>query len=109
VGGRVSRRRPHFYSNIYHDWLPEKGRFLTEKSYAALPPGGRIVVHEVLFDDDKGGPLRAAAYSAGMMMWSEGQQYSGAELTTMLTEAGFRDVEVKPTFGYDSIVSGRKP
>jgi len=27
----------------------------------------------------------------------------------MLTEAGFIDVEVKPTFGYWSIVTGRKP
>jgi len=27
----------------------------------------------------------------------------------MLTDAGFRDVEVKATFGYDSVVTGRKP
>ena len=99
----------HFYSNIYHDWPPEKGRFLTEKSYAALPPGGRIVIHETLYDDDKSGPVAAAGYSVNMLMWSEGQQYSGAELTAMLTDAGFRDIEVQATFGYDSVVSGRKP
>jgi hypothetical protein len=99
----------HFYSNIYHDWPPEKGRFLTEKSYATLPSGGRIVIHEELYNDDKTGPLAIAEYSLAMLMWSEGQQYSGAELTTMLTDAGFRDLEVKPTFGYDSVVTGRKP
>jgi hypothetical protein len=44
-----------------------------------------------------------------MLLWTEGQQYSGVELSAMLTEAGFTDIEVKPTFGYWSIVTGRKP
>ena len=47
----------HFYSNIFHDWPPEKCSFLTRKSFDALPPGGRLVVHEMLYDDDKKGPL----------------------------------------------------
>jgi hypothetical protein len=38
-----------------------------------------------------------------------GQQYSGKEISAMLTDAGFREVEAKPTFGYWSIVTGRKP
>jgi hypothetical protein len=48
----------HFYSNIYHDWPPEKCSFLTRKSFDALPPGGRLVVHEMLYDDDKKGRWR---------------------------------------------------
>jgi O-methyltransferase len=99
----------HFFSNIYHDWPPERGRVLTEKSFAALPAGGRIVIHELLYDDDKTGPVAAAAYSAAMLMRANGQPYSGAELTAMLTGAGFRDVEVRPTFGYDSVVTAVKP
>jgi hypothetical protein len=43
-----------------------------------------------------------------MLMWTEGQRYSGAELTAMLTDAGFRDVDVKPTFGCDGVVTGRR-
>ncbi|HET9305835.1 MAG TPA: methyltransferase, partial [Candidatus Sulfotelmatobacter sp.] len=27
----------HFYSQVFHDWTPEQCRFLTEKSFAALP------------------------------------------------------------------------
>jgi hypothetical protein len=30
-------------------------------------------------------------------------------LSAMLDEAGFSDIEVMPTFGYYSIVTGRKP
>lgn len=100
----------HFYSNIYHDWSPEKGRFLTAKSFESLEPGGRIIIHEVLYNDEKTGPFPAAAYSMGMLGWSvDGAQYSGHELSAMLTEAGFREVGVKPTFGYCSIVEGTKP
>ena len=77
----------HFYSNIYHDWSPDKGRLLTEKSFQSLPPGGRIIIHETLYDDDKTGPFPAAAYSMAMMSWSlDGAQYSGQELSTMLTD-----------------------
>ena len=100
----------HFYSNIYHDWSREKGVVLTQKSFRSLPAGGRIVVHEMLLDDDKAGPLTTAGYSIGMLLWSaDGGQYSGQELTEMLAEAGFRQIETRPTFGYNSIVTGVKP
>jgi hypothetical protein len=98
----------HFYSYIYHDWPPEKCRFLTAKSFESLKPGGRIIVHEILYNDEKTGPFPAAAFSMIMMGWSEGEQYSGRELSAMLTDAGFRDIQVKPTFGYYSMVTGVK-
>jgi len=100
----------HFYSNIYHDWSREQGAFLSRKSFESLPAGGRIVVHETLLDDDKAGPLVTAGYNAGMLLWSpDGGQYSGRELSEMMAEAGFRQIETKPTFGYNSIVTGIKP
>jgi O-methyltransferase domain/Dimerisation domain len=99
----------HFYGNVYHDWPPGKCRFLTGKSYDALSAGGRLVIHEMLYDDDKNGPLEAAVYSVVMLLWQRGRQYSGAELTRMLGEAGFIEIEVKRGFGLWSIVIGRKP
>src|SRR5215472_15059537 len=74
----------HFYSFIYHDWTPEKCRFLTEKSFATLPSGGHIMIHEMLYNDEKTGPFPIAAFSMIMLGWTEGEQYSGAELSTML-------------------------
>jgi hypothetical protein len=99
----------HFYADIYHDWPLEKGRWPTEKSFESLKPGGRIIIHEMLYNDDKTGPFAVAGYSIAMLLWTEGQQYSGRELCGMLTEAGFTDIEVKPTIGYWNIVTGRKP
>ena len=100
----------HFFSNIYHDWSREKGIFLTRKSFESLPPGGRIVVHEMLFGEDKTGPFATAAFNVNMLVWSvDGEQYSGRELSGMLADAGFRSIETKQAFGYYSVVTGIKP
>ena len=99
----------HFYSNNYNAWPPEKCRVLTQKSFEALKRGGRIIIHECLFDDDKAGPFAAAAGNIVTLLWATGQQHSGRELSEILAEAGFTDIETKPTFGYWGIVTGRKP
>ena len=52
----------------------------------------------------------AVGFTILMLVWSaDGGQYSGRELSEMLTDAGFRQIETKPTFGYHSIVTGVKP
>ncbi len=99
----------HFYSQIYHDWPENKCRYLTQKSFDALPSDGRIIIHEMLINDDKSGPMIAAAGCVAMLLWTEGKQYSALELTQMLSNAGFIDIEIKPTYSYWSIVTGRKP
>ncbi len=99
----------HFYSLGYQNWPPEKCRVLTQKSFDSLKSGGRIIIHEWLYRDDKIGPPLAAAFNIVMLLWVTGKIYSGHELSTMLVEAGFTDIEVKPTSGYWSIVTGRKP
>ncbi len=99
----------HFYSCGYQNWPPEKCRVLTQKSLESLRTGGHIIIHEWLYDDDKIGPLLAAAYNIVMLLWTPGKIYSGHELSAMLTEAGFTEIEIKPTSAYWSIVTGRKP
>lgn len=98
-----------FYADIFHDFLPEKCLWLSKKSYGALDPGGRIILHEMLLNDEKSGPLAVAGYSVSMLLWTEGRQFSGSELAAMLQEAGFVDIRVIPTFGYWGIVTGLKP
>ncbi|MEH2155349.1 methyltransferase [Nostoc sp.] len=100
----------HFYSLIYHNYDLEKNRFLTKKSFDSLEPSGRIIIHQWLFNDHRTGPLSTAAFNVIMQIWcAGGQEYSGLELSTILAEAGFVDIEVKPTFEYWSIVTARKP
>jgi acetylserotonin N-methyltransferase len=100
----------HFFSNIFHDWSDETCRMLAKKSFAALPAGGRILLHEMLMDDDGCGPLPVAAFSIMMLLGTRGKQYSLAELRAFLEGAGFVDVEAVQTGGgYYSLVSARKP
>jgi acetylserotonin N-methyltransferase len=98
----------HFYSQVYHDWTPEKCRFLTEKSFAALPSGGRLIVHELLLDPAKSGPVVPSLMGMVMLLWTEGRQYSGSELVELLEATGFAEVRAERTLGSWGIVTGMK-
>lgn len=99
----------HFYSHMYHDWPPEKCTFLTDKSFMSLESGGRIILHEILYNNKKTGAFAPAAFSMMMMGWTEGEAYSGQELSKMLEKSGFVHIQVLPAFGYYSLVTGIKP
>jgi hypothetical protein len=99
----------HFYSQIFHDWPPEKCALLSKKSFTSLPSGGRIIVHEMAMKNDRSGPGTVAAMSVAMMLWTEGQQFTLPEISGILREAGFRNVRSKHTFDYFGVVTGEKP
>lgn len=98
----------HFFSDVFHDWTPEECRVLARRSHERLPANGRIIVHEMLLDDEKRGPFAVASSSLSMLAWCGGQQFSARELSALLRECGFADVQCTPTFGYWSIVTGVK-
>jgi acetylserotonin N-methyltransferase len=100
----------HFFSNIFHDWSDDTCRLLARKSFESLPAGGRIMLHEMLMDDDGCGPLPVAAFSLLMLLGTKGRQYSLPELRGFLEAAGFVDVESSLNGGgYYSLVVARKP
>jgi hypothetical protein len=99
----------HLVSNVLHDWdLPAVDRIL-EASFAALPPGGLLVIHDAHLNDDKAGPLPVAAYSVMLMHGTEGRCYSVAEMFERTAAAGFRDQAFVETAGDRSLVTARKP
>jgi acetylserotonin N-methyltransferase len=97
-----------FFSNIWHDWNFETCTWLAERAYEALPRGGRIMLHEMLLDDDGAGPATTAAFSMLMLLATQGQQFTFGEIKRLLEETGFRDVETRHTAGYYSITTGYK-
>lgn len=98
-----------FFSNIFHDWDWKRCRHLAAQSFEILRSGGRIYVHEALLEDTKDAPLATACFSMAMMFFTEGKQFSLEELDGLLREAGFDNISVVHTYGYYSVVSGRKP
>ena len=100
----------HFFSNVFHDWEIEACRSLATKSFTALPPGGRIYLHESLLNDTHDGPPLIALYSMNMARVTEnGKQYSASDLRSILLETGFTDVHVIHTYSIFSLLSARKP
>jgi hypothetical protein len=97
-----------FFSNVFHDWDPGRREDLARRSFQALPPGGRILLHEMLLNSTKDGPLTAALFSV-LMLGTRGKQFSADELDTLLRSAGFADTRVVHTYGYYSLVSATKP
>ena len=63
-----------FFSNVWHDWNVRTCTWLAERAYHVLPPGGRIMLHEMLLDDDGAGPATAAGFSMLMLLATQGQQ-----------------------------------
>jgi hypothetical protein len=98
-----------FFSNIWHDWNVRTCQWLAARAFEALPSGGRILLHEMLLDDDGAGPLTAAAFSMMMLLATQGQQFTLRELTDILEGAGFTAVDVLSTHPYYSLVSAFKP
>ncbi len=99
----------HLFSNVLHDWGEATVAGLIEKSFEALPAGGRLVIHDAHLDADERGPLPVAEYSVLLMLSSEGKCYSVSELERMLRSVGFEDVETIPTVAFRSLVVADRP
>ena len=97
-----------FFSNVWHDWNVRTCTWLAARAYEILPRGGRIMLHEMLLDDDGAGPVTAASFSLLMLLATQGQQFTFGELRTILEGAGFAGVEATPASGYYSVTTGYK-
>jgi hypothetical protein len=99
----------HLFSNVLHDWDVPKVKALIEKSFAALVPGGRILIHDAHLNAEKTGPIEVAEYSVLLVHACEGRCYSVAEIDAYLREAGFGEIEHAPTRAHRGVIAGRKP
>ncbi len=121
-GSRVEHRAGNFFrdpwpddadaawlSNVLHDWPVETCRELLRKVFSALPPGGRVFVHEALLDPGRCGPTFTALFHLLMHMNHRGQQFTETSIFDLLTETGFRCPRVVHSYSYWSVVEGRRP
>lgn len=95
-------------SNILHDWDESDCRTLVSRCAAALPSGGRLLIHDVLLSDDHSGPLPIALYSAALFTLTEGRAYSAREFQDWLVEAELNLLPITPTLVHCAVVGGCK-
>ncbi|GAB3690840.1 methyltransferase [Saccharopolyspora tripterygii] len=99
-------------SQVMHCGDEESNRALLDKCFAALEPGGAVLICELLLNPDRTGPANAAVMGLNMLVSHPGgQNYSEAEYRDWLTGAGFVDIDVVrfDAAGADGAVIGRKP
>ena len=95
--------------HILHDWDLAQKRALLAKAYAALPPGGALIVYEALIDDDRSQNAFGLLMSLNMLIETPGGfDYTGADAQRWMHEAGFRETRVEHLVGPDSMVIGIK-
>ncbi|GAC1388181.1 MAG: hypothetical protein NVSMB48_27690 [Marmoricola sp.] len=99
----------HLVSHTLHDWDEASVRALLAASFRALSRGGWLVDHDAHIDADKAGPLEVARYSVLLMHSTLGKCWSVAELEAMLTDVGFKDVQVRTVAADRTAVIARKP
>ena len=95
--------------HILHDWdLPTK-QMLIKKAFDALPAGGALIVYEALIDDDRSKNAFGLLMSLNMLIETPGGfDYTGAECSGWMKDAGFSTTRVEPLIGPDSMAIGIK-
>lgn len=100
----------HFYCNIFHIFSDWQCEFMAKKSLESLPSGGRIVICEMLFEDDRSGPLETCLFD--MVMFNHlahGRQFTKKGIVNLMEAAGFVDIKTDYFFGGYSLIHASKP
>jgi SAM-dependent methyltransferase len=95
-------------SNVLHDWDMPDCRRLVRRCADGLTAGGKLVVHDVFLNDDHGGPLPVALYSAALFTLTEGRAYSAAEYRGWLHESGLAPSAATSTLIHCGVIVGTK-
>jgi predicted O-methyltransferase YrrM len=100
-----------FVSAIIHQNTPAENVELFRKAFAALEPGGRIVVRDHVLSEDRTQPKPGALFAINMLVAENGgNSYTFAEISSALTEAGFTRVRlIHPDTRMDGLVEAFKP
>jgi hypothetical protein len=95
--------------HILHDWNMEEKRMLLSKAHAALPKRGALIVYEALIDDDRRQNAFGLLMSLNMLIETPGGfDYTAADCSRWMKEAGFGETRVQHLAGPDAMVVGIK-
>lgn len=96
-------------SQVFHSQDESGCRMLIDKAWSALNPGGWLMIHEFLLDDNKAAPLTAALFAVHMLVMTQGgRAYSGKEVSGWLGTKGFDEISVQKVSDDTGVVIGRK-
>ncbi len=99
----------YIMGHILHDWNLQEKKQLLAKCYASLPDGGSLIVYEALIDDARRQNAFGLLMSLNMLIETTGGfDYTGADCSAWMKEAGFKSTRVEHLCGPDSMVIATK-
>uniref|UniRef100_A0A672P935 Acetylserotonin O-methyltransferase n=1 Tax=Sinocyclocheilus grahami TaxID=75366 RepID=A0A672P935_SINGR len=104
--GEIPPADLYILARIIHDWKEDKNLKLLKKIHTACHPGGGVLIAEALLFENRRGPTMVQMFSLNMLVQTEGKEHPPSHYTRLLTDAGFRDVQVCRTGkSYDAILA----
>jgi hypothetical protein len=95
--------------HILHDWDMPTKKMLIRKAFDAIPSGGALIVYESIIDDERKQNAFGLMMSLNMLIETPGGfDYTGADCSSWMRDAGFSSARVEPLVGPDSMVIGIK-
>ncbi|HCZ17311.1 MAG: Demethylspheroidene O-methyltransferase [Candidatus Accumulibacter phosphatis] len=99
------------FAHFFTIWSEKQDRELFKKCYDSLPPGGQVVIFNMMQHDDESGPFSAAVGSPYFLTLATGagMLYTWNEYETWMRDAGFHDVRRHRLLRDHGLIVGRKP
>lgn len=97
-----------FFGNFLHGFDDAVCLNVLLEAHCRLPVGGQLWIHEMLWHEERNGPLITALWHAAMRSGGPGRQRTGSQLSQLLERAGFSGIRIVPTSGAYALVTGRK-
>jgi O-methyltransferase domain/Dimerisation domain len=95
--------------HILHYFGLRQREDLLARIHEALTPGGVVLVYDRMIDDDRRSAALSLLGSLNMLLTSdEGREYTLAECTGWLSDAGFTNVRTTAVSGPDTLAIGHK-
>lgn len=99
------------FSHFCTIWSEDKNKLLFRKAYEVLPKGGKVIIFNMMQDNDESGPLSTALGSPYFLTIAtgEGMLYTWAEYEKWLRDSGFEKIETHRLPQDHGAIIGIKP
>jgi len=96
-------------AQVLHSYSLEECKKILEIAYEVLTDNGRILIVDFFLNNDKISPLYSTLFSLNMLVGSKGgNSYYYREISKLLTDADFADINIIDLPGPSSLISAIK-
>jgi SAM-dependent methyltransferase len=94
--------------HVLHNWSAQERQELVNKCYAALPPGGALLIYDAMLDDERRDISKLLVSINMLLVTDSGSEYPVGECREYLATAGFTRTSAHPLGANNTLVIGYK-